>query len=140
MLSYATYISATIHARIVAQKGRKSRSYQSLLFCRDVLDGHTRLYVAASKAKANLERLVSHLSIELEQDRQSSPRAASTVPSNSHVNRGVPVSHNNNYPEPETDLDSTPYNWDLTGLDLEAIAEGFRLDGELCYLMHPGGV
>jgi hypothetical protein len=50
MLSYATYISATIHARIVAQKGRNSNSFQSLMLCRTVLRDQQCLYMAAGKA------------------------------------------------------------------------------------------
>ncbi|KAJ5670603.1 uncharacterized protein N7477_005966 [Penicillium maclennaniae] len=136
MLSYATYISATIHARIVAQKGRNSNSFQSLMLCRNVLREHQCLYMAAGKAGANLDRLIARLGIEIgdtvqgwnggpgrdgqaEEVRPAIERACSA--------EGV-------------EMESPHLNWELSDLDLEAIAQGFRLDGELHYLMHPVGI
>ncbi|KAI9930701.1 hypothetical protein MW887_011457 [Aspergillus wentii] len=65
MLSYATYISATIHARIVAQKGKDCNAFHSLLFCRNILIEHTWIYAAAGKARGNLDKMIDHLGISL---------------------------------------------------------------------------
>ena len=137
MLSYATYISATIHARIVAQKGRNSNSFQLLMLCRNVLHEHRHLYMAAGKAKANLDKLIAHLGIEVADQQawnggtglgdQLAVQETITSVEQPDLREGV-------------EMGSPQLNWELSDLDLEAIAQGFRFDGELHYLMHPVGI
>lgn len=141
MLSYATFISATIHARIVAQKGRTSSSFQSLVLCQNVLKEHQPLYGAAGKAKDSLERLCDHLGISTaEEDGQINPLAeiASRDPL---VNNGPAQTLDSTSGIVDQEIELTSQiNWGLSDLDLEAIAQGFRFDGELDYLMHPVGI
>lgn len=139
MLSYATYISATIHVRIVAQKGRDSNSFQGLLLCRNVLREHLRLYSAAGKAMANLDKLVAHLGIVITEGDEAGTSAfglADDVPTQENLSAPNIL----NASEQPIDMGSPQLNWGLSDLDLEAIAQSFRLDGELHYLMHPVGI
>lgn len=141
MLSYATYISATIHARIVAQKGRGSSSFQSLLLCRNILQEHQPLYTAAGKARANLDRLITHLRISMtEDDERIAVPAQFALGDQMTVNDSLAPLESSSVPGQTLELGSPQLNWELSDLDLEAIAQGFRLDGELHYLMHPVGI
>ncbi|KAJ5166231.1 uncharacterized protein N7482_005012, partial [Penicillium canariense] len=139
MLSYATYISATIHARIVAQKGRNSNSFHSLLLCRNVLREHRRLYGAAGKAVANLDKLVGHLGIDITEEGE---KGTSVVGSADQLLAQETMSGPDqaDAPEQTVEMGSPQLNWGLSDLDLEAIAQSFRLDGELYYLTHPVGL
>ena len=139
MLSYATYISATIHVRIVAQKGRGSKSFQCLLLCRNVLREHLRLYAAAGKAMANLDKLVSHLGIVITEGDEVGTlmnHPADDPP----AQETICAPNISNASEQTIDIGSPQLNWGLSDLDLEAIAQSFRLDWKLQYLMHPVGI
>lgn len=123
----------------MAQKGKTSSSFQSLLLCRHVLQDHQRLYTAAGKARANLDRLTTQLGIDIT---ESDEQAGSVVagPSEIAAQETVATIQPSNFPEQDLQTGSPQLNWGLSDLDLEAIAQGFRLDGELHYLMHPVGM
>ncbi|KAJ5162997.1 Mediator complex subunit Med10 [Penicillium coprophilum] len=136
MLSYATYISATIHARIVAQKGSNSTVFQSLILCRNILSEHTRLYSAAEKAKENLDKLISHLGISTADDdqRTGSPggpgSTGNTVPSEHIViDESINVA-GGGVADCALEFGSSIMNLELSDLDLDAIAQGFQVDVE----------
>ncbi|KAJ5772346.1 hypothetical protein N7520_002875 [Penicillium odoratum] len=141
MLSYATYISATIHARIVAQKGRNSNSFQSLLFCRGILKEHQHLYAAAGKASANLNKLITHLDIRITEDDEQIPGPEGNMTSSRVIVQEPVAAFGVSDLHPQSvELQSPQLDWELSDLDLEAIAQGFRLSGELDYLMRPSGI
>ncbi|KAJ6151223.1 hypothetical protein N7470_007817 [Penicillium chermesinum] len=142
MLSYATYISAIIHARVAAQMGRSSTSYPSLTFCRHILKEHQKLYASAGKAKANLDKLISHLDIDISDDDDGNIAASVTV-----VRQEPPFVSESillpgaSAPMPQgTSIQSPQVNWELSDIDLEAIAQSFLPESELHYLMHPSGL
>lgn len=142
MLSYATYISATIHARVVAQMGRNSSSYPSLLFCRGILEEHQQLYASAGKARTNLEKLITHLGIDVSTDdefRQISYPSGHGIEQQASMSENMPIVGMSS-PPPHGVTQSPQLNWELSDIDLEAIAQSFRLESELHYLMHPSGV
>lgn len=130
ILSYATYISATIHARIVAQKGKDSDAFQSLLFCRGILKEQKRLYAAAGKARETLDKLISRC-IPGDCPTSGSPEDTlernGAMSSTDHVDRTLGLG------------DISHMNWELSDLDLDAIAQGFLIDGNLHDWMHPLG-
>ncbi|KAJ5789488.1 transcriptional regulator family: Fungal Specific TF [Penicillium psychrosexuale] len=132
MLSYATYISATIHARIVAQKGSNSTVFQSLVFCRSILTEHTRLYSAAEKARENLDKLISHLGINVADDNQRTGSAGSSGNNFSSEHMVMPESINIARESGVADrpLEFGSFQMELSDLDLEAIAQGFQVDVE----------
>lgn len=141
MLSYATYISATIHTRIVAQKGKNSSSFQSLLLCRHVLQEHQRLYTAAGKARTNLDRLTTQLGIEVtESDDHPGLFVGSSTGEQIAAQDTAVTIETSNFPDQNLEMGSPQLDWGLSDFDLEAIAQGFRLDGELHYLMYPVGM
>ncbi|KAJ5409017.1 hypothetical protein N7509_002900 [Penicillium cosmopolitanum] len=140
MLSYATYISATIHARIVAQKGKSSTSFQSLMLCRNVLQEHHCLYGAAGKAKESLDRLCDHLGIDAAEETRQMNVFTEAAPREPMVTNGPAQSLDASGIPDQTIEITSRINWGLSDLDLEAIAQGFRFDGELDYLMHPVGM
>ncbi|KAJ6137806.1 Mediator complex subunit Med10 [Penicillium samsonianum] len=134
MLSYATYISATIHARIVAQKGSNSTAFQSLVLCRTILVEHTRLYSAAEKARENLDKLISHLGISATDD---NPRAESPGSSGNNcpseqmlMDESINVAREPGVADRALEFGSSLMSLELSDLDLEAIAQGFQVDVE----------
>jgi hypothetical protein len=140
MLSYATYISATIHARIVAQKGSNSNVFQSLVLCRNILVEHTRLYAAAEKAKENLDKLIVHLGISAPDENQRIGTSVQSLPGESIV------MDYSNIPTGEPGVSdraigfgSPLLNLELSDLDLEAIAQGFQVDVESLSFWHSLG-
>lgn len=134
MLSYATYISATIHAHIAAQKGPESSAFQSLLFCRRILIEHTRLYAAAGKARANLDKLLERLQVAILDEDLPNVTIGSNPLAPGDVFRGDsdtrPAMELVDSIEPTLGLAELP-GLDLSDLDLEAIAEGLFVDGDL---------
>ncbi|KAL4892888.1 fungal-specific transcription factor domain-containing protein [Aspergillus ambiguus] len=136
LLSYAAYISATIHARVVAQKGQASSAFQFLILCRNALKANERLYSAAGKAGANLDKLACRLGINLAED-------SVVMGGNAVAVSDVEIPNClSNAPGNPNQCDETSFlasNWELSDLDLEAIAHGFQIDGDFNYLMHPLG-
>ncbi|KAJ5130877.1 Mediator complex subunit Med10 [Penicillium bovifimosum] len=134
MLSYATYISATIYARIVAQKGSNSNVFQSLVLCRNILSEHTRLYSAAEKAKGNLDKLISHLEISAADDSQRAGGFGNSFPRENAVMDGMEESRSlardAGFGDRVLDFGSPLMDVELSDLDLEAIAQGFQVDIE----------
>ncbi|CAG7950862.1 unnamed protein product [Penicillium nalgiovense] len=134
MLSYATYISATIHARIVAQKGSNSSVFQSLVLCRNILAEHTRLYSAAEKAKENLDKLISHLGISAADDnlRTGSLGSSGNNFPNEHMvmDESTNVAREPGVADGAVEFGSSLMSLELSDLDLEAIAQGFQVDVE----------
>lgn len=63
ILSYATYIAATIHVRIAAQKGTGSVAFDALQICLNALHEHSMLYSAASGAKRVIHILMSRMGL-----------------------------------------------------------------------------
>lgn len=140
MLSYATYIGATIYARIVAQKGSNSTAFQSLVLCRNILVGHTRIYAAAGKARDNLDKLTSHLGIDMD-DNECFDRSEQSVPrGNLAMEETVNVGGEMGLVDREFEFGSSLMNLELSDLDLEAIAQGFQLDMESHLSWHSLGV
>ncbi|CAG7923800.1 unnamed protein product [Penicillium olsonii] len=139
MLSYATYISATIHARIVAQKGSNSSVFQSLVLCRNILIEHTRLYAAAEKAKENLDKLISHLGINTEENEQFGDSVPSVARESTVLEEPTSFAGEVGTTDRAPDFASSFMNLELSDLDLEAIAQGFQVDVESHSFWHSLG-
>ncbi|KAL1859290.1 hypothetical protein Plec18170_002406 [Paecilomyces lecythidis] len=138
LLSYAAYVSATIHVRVVAQTGPSSNAFHSLVLCRNVLRRNELLYSAAAKARTSLDKLINQLGITLPDENTGS---GSPVASMSTTE--LPVPHdpssvpNTSFP---SDVPCSPQlDWELSDLDLEAVVQGFEPDGDFSYLMNPSG-
>lgn len=106
------------------------------MLCRSVLREHQCLYMAAGKAGANLDRLTAQLGIEIEDGVQGWNGGPGRGEQAEEVLSAIEQLGSAEGME----MGSPQLNWELSDLDLEAIAQGFRLDGELHYLMHPVGI
>lgn len=139
LLSYATYISATVHVLVVAQKGKESSSFQSLIFCISILHEHRHIYAAAVKARENLDKLMAHLGISVDEDVKdgfaddsSAQKGQADVRDQAREQREV---H-----DVATDLGGFPQtSWEFSDLDLDALSQLFFGDCDLQSLMHPLG-
>ncbi|KIW13395.1 hypothetical protein PV08_08583 [Exophiala spinifera] len=65
LISYATYVSATIHVRIAAKRNAASDAHKSLGACLAVLGQNQETNFAARRAKAIVEGLISRLNVQL---------------------------------------------------------------------------
>ncbi|KAH8689158.1 putative nitrogen assimilation transcription factor nirA [Talaromyces proteolyticus] len=64
-MSYATYVSATIHVRIAAQSGPGSEAYLSLQHCLDILSLHQNVCRAPRRARQILVGLARRLNVQI---------------------------------------------------------------------------
>ncbi|KAH8805191.1 fungal-specific transcription factor domain-containing protein [Xylogone sp. PMI_703] len=65
IISYATYVSATIHVRIAAQRSIGSDAHKSLQRCVDVLNIHQITCWSARRAKRIVDILISRMGVSL---------------------------------------------------------------------------
>lgn len=64
-LSYATYVSATIHARIAAEKPPASEAHNRLQNCLEILSEHQRICHAPKRSMAILIKLIRRLNVNV---------------------------------------------------------------------------
>lgn len=64
-LSYATYVSATIHVRIAAEKPPASEAYNRLQNCLEILSEHQRICHAPRRSMAILVKLMRRLNVNV---------------------------------------------------------------------------
>ncbi len=74
LISYATYVSATIHVRIAAKRSSSSEAHKSLNTCLAVLRLNQETNWAARRAKNIVEGLMTRLKVELP-DSAADPQA-----------------------------------------------------------------
>lgn len=65
LISYATYVAATIHVRIAAQRGPHSEAHASLQACLAVFQKNQLTNSAVKKARLVIEKLMSKMGIDL---------------------------------------------------------------------------
>lgn len=105
--------------------------FQSLVFCRNILIEHTRLYSAAEKARENLDKLISHLGINVADDNQRAGSAGNNFPSEHMVMpESINVARESGVADRPLEFGSFQMSLELSDLDLEAIAQGFQVDVE----------
>lgn len=64
-LSYATYVSATIHVRIAAENSPASEAYNRLQNCLEILSEHQRICHAPRRSMAILVKLMRRLNVDV---------------------------------------------------------------------------
>lgn len=64
-LSYATYVSATIHVRIAAQRSSGSKAHRCLLNCLEILSEHQSVCHAPRRSMSILLGLVKRLNVQV---------------------------------------------------------------------------
>lgn len=80
LISYATYVSATIHVRIAAQRAPRSDAHTSLETCLSVLEKNGETNWAVRKARKVIIDLAEKMNVALEKRRVISPRSAERIP------------------------------------------------------------
>jgi hypothetical protein len=88
---------------------------------------------------ANLEKLVAHLGIVITEGDETGTSTISLA-DDLPVQETISAPNLSNASNQTIEMGSPQLNWGLSDLDLEAIAQSFRLDSELHYLMHPVGI
>lgn len=141
VLSYATYVSATIHARIVAHKGKGSVSFQSLIFCLNTLEEQKDIYAAAIKARQNLDRLMDHLGVNIVVNDSTSGEICRNSVQLQTVHDESVATPNKTQAVGTTFVENgfPQTNWELSNLDLDAILQGFLLDRDGQFPLYPMG-
>ena len=66
IISYATYVSATIHVRHAAQREPGSEAHKTLRRCVDILEIHQHVCWASQRAKRVVDRLIERMGIVLD--------------------------------------------------------------------------
>lgn len=86
LISYATYVAATIHARIAAKRGADSHAHSHLVACLAIFRGNQETNWAVRRANGVVQNLMKRLGLEvpdLEMTNASTSNSADTVSSQS---------------------------------------------------------
>lgn len=86
LVSYATYVAATIHVRLASSSRPGSTAHQSLAVCLTVLDLNSKTNPAVRKASVVIEALMKAMNVSME-ERSESGRSSRELESN--VNPGA---------------------------------------------------
>lgn len=117
LISYATYVAATIHARIAAKRGPGSHAHSSLETCLAVFRENQETNWAVRRANAIVQNLMNRLGVatpsldEIQIDRDTN--------NSSQTNTPDPLSSNTNGREPS-----------LKSLDIDGIIQSFVRERE----------
>lgn len=133
LIAYSTYVAATIHARIAANKDAGSDAYINLQRCLAVLSENQATNSGVSSAIIALQSLSSSLGVNMEMNRDSAPEKKEgrgglthqdflgmNAKTKSHL---TPTSfhQNPNLPCPSSDTDLQP----IPDFDIDMILQGF---------------
>ena len=119
-MSFATYVSGTIHVRIAAQSGRDSDAYKSLENCLDILSQQQSVCRAPRRARRILLGLARRLNVVID-DSSLIRDNAPVVP---HTNTDLATSmQTSTLDNPQSDFDIL-----MSGLDIDAIIQSFDFD------------
>lgn len=109
-MSYAMYVSATIHVRIAAQREAKSEAHRWLNTCLKMLEANQATNWAVRKACVVVKDLMSRMRVEVDQD-QAQEHSSSGHKVESHVT-----------PQSASDVQ---YQGTWPDLDMDAIIQSF---------------
>lgn len=130
-LFYASYVSATIHVRIAAQKQLETNAYAYLRTCFLVFDENAESSTAAAKAKAVIRQLMDRMDVSLpsEGPLQSAPTPTrqDTMPQSRNA---IQRTNKDKNKQADQGLDVDPgagqlQEWDFGDLDFDAVIQSF---------------
>lgn len=130
-LFYASYVSATIHVRIAAQKQLETNAYAYLRTCFLVFDENAEGSTAAAKAKAVIQQLMDRMDVSLpsEGPLQSAPTPTrqDTMPQSRNA---IQRTNKDKSKQADQGLDVDPgagqlQEWDFGDLDFDAVIQSF---------------
>ncbi len=132
VLFYASYVSATIHVRIAAQKQLETNAYAYLRTCFQIFDQNMEGNSATTRAKAVIQQLMSRMGVSLpsEGPLQSASIDARNDPV-SHLTKTTPTAYQDRAWQGDQELDadlgtSQPQDWDFGDLDFDAVLSSFN--------------
>lgn len=144
ILSYATYVSATIHVRMAAQQQSGSEAHKSLRTCLHVLNEHQQMCYAARRAKRVIHSIMErmgvvvddHESVQLSREDSGYPQVITLGPNqNDPEFLRDPSSYNTSDAEDTSLMAFTENQADLElalpDLDMDAIIQSFHLDQQM---------
>lgn len=132
LIAYSTYVAATIHARIAANKDSGSDAYVNLQRCLAVLSENQATNSGVSSAIIALQSLSNSLGVHVEVNRNSAPEKRESRGGLIHQELGMnaktkshptPTSFQQipNLPCPSSDTDLQP----IPDFDIDMILQGF---------------
>jgi hypothetical protein len=130
-ISYATYASGTIHARVAAQRPAGSQSQQMLRHCLEVLSEQQKECHAPRQSMKTLLRLAKRLGVDVGADlRAERSRAEGLGDGNDlvHVFDSTPQQHVPNSAMGNNSWDNMRFAADLEEIDMAAIVDSFVFD------------
>ena len=130
-LFYASYVSATIHVRIAAQRHLNSDAFACLRMCLSVFDQNELNNPAVKKAKAVIQKLMDRMGVKLP-DTHSSTTATMPMPTpkdSCSAPTLKEVDSEENFKNLATPI-ATPHmdllqGWGFSDLDFDAILQSF---------------
>jgi hypothetical protein len=117
LISYATYVAATIHARIAAKRGPGSHAHNSLETCLAVFRENQETNWAVRRAHAIVQNLMKRLGV------------ASPSVDNTHIDRGTSGSSHASTPDAASSR-SMGREPSLHSLDIDGIIQSFVRERE----------
>ncbi|KAH7411242.1 fungal-specific transcription factor domain-containing protein [Cadophora sp. MPI-SDFR-AT-0126] len=139
LMSYATYVSATIHVRIAAQRGPGSEAHTSLATCLSVFGRNEETNWAVQRARTVILNLMDRMNVQI-------PEAIEVDGTIGNSSETAPVARGGQLPTPherhdanpherhdanpherhhQRDVDSGMYNQVAGELDMDAIIQSF---------------
>jgi hypothetical protein len=128
-LSYAAYISATIYLRVLARNVNDSASRESFTTCLNALDEHAKIYTAARRARAIINKSMAKIGIDPSEFNNSTASRPFDRPSQSLIVRdhmleqtgiGMPPPIINSQHHEHIYLDASEFAGSLTNASLDA--------------------
>jgi hypothetical protein len=131
LMSYATYVSATIHVRIASQRGPGSEAHTSLATCLAVFARNEETNWAVQRARTVILNLMERMSVllpeatDVDGSRKGSFEAALTSPGELFQPLNEQHDVNAHEHQHQEDIGIGPYNQVTGELDMEAIIQSF---------------
>ncbi|KAE8140827.1 fungal-specific transcription factor domain-containing protein [Aspergillus pseudotamarii] len=131
-ISYATYVSATIHARMAAHSPAGSHVHDCLHNCLSILREHQRLYLGPKRALGVILNLIKVMNIDIDDSTatassQNEPIAQVTYQGDGLRNPGHLASHHAGLFQEQNQPSDLDYDlqYDLPIYDIDAIIQSF---------------
>ncbi|KUJ07787.1 uncharacterized protein LY89DRAFT_711936 [Mollisia scopiformis] len=133
LISYATYVAATIHVRIAAHRGPTSEAHASLRACISVFNENQENNWAVRRAKAVILNLLNRMKVPISGDPDlygnidlENEQAGSAVPTLSHEKTGYSVPNlQTTAIQPTIVIGEGHQNQIAPDLDIDAIIQSF---------------
>lgn len=127
LISYATYVAATIHVRVAAQRGGGSRAHSNLWTCLDVFQENQETNWAVRRAKNVIMHLMDRMGVDI----GSQDRPPSDPQPQDDANEQIADLRNQSHLDPESlgtsalPAQMTPPETETSELDIDMVIQSF---------------